>query len=457
MLENNEILNNYSLSDKELSTVDKYRKLRETSVLTIMFTDIKGFTSLTEEKGESFSINIRQTHDSILVPIIEENNEGLIVKHIGDSIMAVFSEPSTAVARAIKIQQELNRFNQENPDKINIEIRIGLHMGQITVENDINLDLFGRHVNRASRVEGLADGGQIYMTYPVFDSAKGWLSQHLVDSVIWKKHGDYFLKGIKEPIDIYEVTDSKINKPKPPVSGKKKRVIPPLGIVFLLLLIGAAITISVMQFQKTSVWLVDFWPTKIYFNKSGERLNLDNNNPGKTRKVLNKVKSGDYVLYYDVSRMVRYYASVNIKRGKNYIKPDFEEHRLPGSYRTLSLNKKNNYKDIIPVSRIKDYSIFNNKNKEIFYKTEINYSIKGKRTSTKPDEFTFTVKWTLNVNNNEVNADNKTSASTEKESFVIYEDELHYYEVVYNIGVGTNRNNTNFEIRPGFVKISPED
>ncbi|MCK4653378.1 MAG: hypothetical protein KAU01_02925, partial [Candidatus Cloacimonetes bacterium] len=105
MLENNGVLKNYSLSDKELSTVDKYRKLRETSVLTIMFTDIKGFTQLTEEKGESFSINIRQTHDSILVPIIEENNEGLIVKHIGDSIMAVFSEPSTAVARAIKIQQ----------------------------------------------------------------------------------------------------------------------------------------------------------------------------------------------------------------------------------------------------------------------------------------------------------------------------------------------------------------
>ena len=453
MLENNEVLNKYLLSDKEISTVDKYRKLCETSVLTIMFTDIKGFTSLTEGKGESFSINIRQTHDSILVPIIEENNEGLIVKHIGDSIMAVFSEPSTAVAKAIKIQQELNRFNHENPDKINIEIRIGLHMGQVTVENNINLDLFGRHVNRASRVEGLADGGQIYMTYPIFDSAKGWLSQHLVDSVIWKKHGGYFLKGIKEPIDIYEVTDSKINKPKPPVSGKKKRVIPPLGIAFLLLLIGAAITISVMQFQKTSVWLVDFWPTKVYFNKSGEKLNLDNNPPGKTRKVLNKVKSGDYVLYYNVSRMVRYYASVNIKRGKNYIKPDFKEFRLPGSYRTLSLNKKNNYEDIIPVSRIKNYSIFNNKNKEIFYKTEINYSIKGKRTSTNPDEFTFTVKWTLNVNGNEVSADKKTATSTEKESFVIYEDELHYYEVVYNIGVGTNRNNANFEIRPGFKKI----
>lgn len=457
MLEKDGIFKSYSLSDKELSTVDKYRKLRETSVLTIMFTDIKGFTSLTEEKGESFSINIRQTHDSILVPIIEKNNEGLIVKHIGDSIMAVFSEPSTAVARAIKIQQELNRFNRGNPDKINIDIRIGLHMGQVTVENNINLDLFGRHVNRASRVEGLADGGQIYMTYPVFDSSKGWLNQHLVDSVIWKKHCGYFLKGIQEPIEIYEVADSKITQPKPPVSGKKKRAISSLGIAFLLLLIGAAITIGVMQFKKTSVWLVDFWPTEVYFNKSGERLNLDNNSPGKTRKILNQVKPGDYLLCYDVSRMVRYYASVSIKRGKNHIKPKFKEYRLPSSYRTLSLNEKNDYEDIILVSQIKDYSIFNDKNNEIFYKTEINFSLGGKRTSTYPDEFTFTVKWTLNVNGKIISTDTRTSTSTEKESFVIYEDELHYYKVIYNLGVGTNRNNANFEIRPGFFKISRED
>ena len=81
----------------------------------------------------------------------------------------------------------------------------------------------------------------------------------------------------------------------------------------------------------------------------------------------------------------------------------------------------------------------------------------GKRTSTYPDEFTFTVKWTLNVNGKIISTDTRTSTSTEKESFVIYEDELHYYKVIYNLGVGTNRNNANFEIRPGFFKISRED
>ena len=330
-------------------------------------------------------------------------------------------------------------------------------MGQVAVENEINLDLFGRHVNRASRVEGLADGGQIYMTYPVFDSAKGWLSQHLVDSVIWKKHGRYFLKGIKEPIDIYEVADSKINQPKPPVSGKKKRTLPPLGIAFLLLLVGAAITIGVMQFQKTSIWLVDFWPTEVYFNKNGERLHLDNNPPGKTRKILNKVKSGDYILYYNVSRMVRYYAGVSIKRGKNHIKSDFKEHRLPGIYRMISLKESNKFKDKVSGYRTENYTIYNLKNEEIPYKTEMNFSLMGKRTSKDFEEYTYNLEWKLNINGDIVSEDSKSFTSTTKESFVIFEDELHYFELVYNIGVGTNRNNANFEITSGFKEISREN
>ena len=118
MIKENVIKQDYSLSQKELSSVDNYRKLRETSVLTVMFTDIKGFTELTENKGEVFSAKVRKTHNELLIPIIEENNDGLIVKHIGDSIMAVFSEPSTAVARAIIIQQALNKFNKENSENI---------------------------------------------------------------------------------------------------------------------------------------------------------------------------------------------------------------------------------------------------------------------------------------------------------------------------------------------------
>ena len=449
----NGIKQNYSLSKKELISVDNYRKIRETSVLTVMFTDIKGFTDLTEEKGEIFSTKVRKIHNSILIPIIEENSEGLIVKHIGDSIMAVFSEPSTAVIQAIKIQQALNKFNKQNPDDINLEVRIGLHMGQIAIENDINLDLFGRHVNRASRVEGLADGKQVYMTYPVFDSARGWIELHKAGDISWKKHGAYFLKGIKEPIDIYEVADTTIIKPKPPQKGRKKRAVPKIGIILSLIILGVVLSFAIMQFQKIQVKLIEFWPEIVYFNKSGEKLLLDDGPIGKNRILLNKIKRGDYLIYYDVSRMVRYYAPISVRRGKNNINPDFKEYRLPSIYRTISLNEKNKYKDELIANRTTEYSLFDIDNKEIQYKAILEVSIKGiENTSGK---FEFTAEWKIDLNGENVCIGTKTSSIELKERFVIYEEELHFYEIILNLCVGTKQNYANVEITPSFKTVSP--
>ncbi len=452
MVEKNGIKQNYSLSQKELTSVDNYRKLRETSVLTVMFTDIKGFTQLTEEKGEIFSGQVRKTHNKILIPIIEENNDGLIVKHIGDSIMAVFSEPSTAVVQAIKIQQALNEFNLHNPDNINLEVRIGLHMGQVALENEIDLDLFGRHVNRAARVEGLADGKQIYMTYPVFDSARGWIDQHKVGAVSWKKHGAYFLKGIKEPIDIYEVADTSIQKPKPPLTGRKKRGIPKIGILLSLILLGVVLSFAIMQFQKTQVWLIEFWPENVYFNASGEKLLLDDNPVGKSRKILNDVKRGDHLIYYNVSRMVRYYAPITIKRGKNNIKPDFKEYRLPSIYRTISLNKKNKFKNEIVANRTAEYTLFNLDNAEIPFIADIEISLKGEQTAS--GKYMFKAEWMIDLNGENICFGTKNSSEEFKESLIIYEDELHYYKVILNLCVGTNKNNANIEITPSFKDAS---
>ncbi|MBN1595392.1 adenylate/guanylate cyclase domain-containing protein, partial [candidate division FCPU426 bacterium] len=115
MMENNFSDDLLALTQEELSTIDKYRRIKETSVLTIMFTDIKDFTRITEEKGELYSAELRQHHDRILLETIQENQGGLVIKHIGDSVMAVFSEPSTAVARALKIQERISVFNEAHP------------------------------------------------------------------------------------------------------------------------------------------------------------------------------------------------------------------------------------------------------------------------------------------------------------------------------------------------------
>lgn len=201
------------LSGQESTSLQDYISSHHTTVLTVMFTDIKGYTELTEEKGESYVEEIRRAHDVLLQGIIEEDNSGLILKHIGDSVMAVFAEPSRAVDRAILIQQKLVNFNRENPQWDDIEVRIGLHMGQVTIEGEVTFDIFGRHVNRAARIESLADGGQVFMSYTVFDSARSWLS-HQTDYG-WQSHSYFRLKGISEPVEIFEAWDKTLRKPAP--------------------------------------------------------------------------------------------------------------------------------------------------------------------------------------------------------------------------------------------------
>jgi hypothetical protein len=141
------------------------------------------------------------------------------VKSIGDSLMCIFAKPSVAVERAIEIQETLAEYNQSHSDDSPIEVRIGMHMGQVLVEDELQTDVFGRHVNRAARVESLADGGQVLLTLSVYDSAKGWLTER---QLIWHDHGEYLLKGIDGATKIYEVCRPNCPGPRTP-RGKRVR------------------------------------------------------------------------------------------------------------------------------------------------------------------------------------------------------------------------------------------
>ena len=227
------------LSELELSSIDEYRKKRNTAVLTIMFTDIQGFTNLAETRGDTKVHELHEYHDGIIKTAIEENNSGVIIKYIGDSVMAVFAEPTGAARAALRIQRDLKRFNLEHPELDDIVVRIGLHMGQTVLENKMQTDLFGRHVNKAARIEGLASGGHIYLSYTVFDSIKSWL---IDQNAGFQLHGRYHLKGIPQPEDIYEIYQTEVVKPLPPRNAKKQgRLLTVLAMAAAALLVCAVI------------------------------------------------------------------------------------------------------------------------------------------------------------------------------------------------------------------------
>lgn len=201
------------IGKSDVGIIEKYMKEVNVSVLTIMFTDIKGFTELTEKKGDLYAKKIRDVHDKILEESIESEHGGRIVKYIGDAILAVFSSPSIAVEKSIMIQEKIAKYCG------GLQVRIGIHIGEVILDNNISADIFGRHVNIASRIEGLADGGQVYISSNVFDSAKGWLKQK-EDTCSYKDHGFYKVKGIEDAIKIYEIYNPSTTKTKKPLNLK---------------------------------------------------------------------------------------------------------------------------------------------------------------------------------------------------------------------------------------------
>ncbi|WP_086480199.1 adenylate/guanylate cyclase domain-containing protein [Oceanospirillum sanctuarii] len=317
------------LSGQESNSLRDYISSHHTTVLTVMFTDIKGYTELTEEKGESYVEEIRRAHDILLQGIIEEDNSGLILKHIGDSVMAVFAEPSRAVDRAILIQQKLVAFNQENPQWDDIEVRIGLHMGQVTVEGEVTFDIFGRHVNRAARIEGLADGGQVYMSYTVFDSARSWLSHHT--DFGWQSHGYFKLKGISEPVELFEAWDKNLRKPAPPKNAKAIKNKPRSLFIAAAVLLGVAITVAVNAFKATEVRLKAPYPDHLYTSE-WQKVPLEGKASDPERRVALDFEAGEYPFFYLISESGVRYSTVRLERGDNLLTPDYKNYSLPAFY-----------------------------------------------------------------------------------------------------------------------------
>ncbi len=180
----------------------------------VMFTDIVGSTAYFEQYGDQAGLAMVERHNRLLFPHII-NHQGVIVKTIGDAIMAGFPSAHSAVSSAVSMQKVLRRHNQTQSEQEQIQVRIGINCGPVLCHGG---DLFGDVVNAAARVESLARGGQI-----------------LVASAVENQLGDSFeparviydavrLKGKQELIQVYEVRWDP--DAKPIQSGHSDRLTP---------------------------------------------------------------------------------------------------------------------------------------------------------------------------------------------------------------------------------------
>ena len=132
--------------------------------LTVLFTDLRGSTQLYREIGDAPAFGCVMNHFDVLRAAIADEN-GALVKTIGDAVMAVFRRPAGALRAILKAQQVL----ASPPGGMRpLMLKVGIHSGPcIAVTLNGRLDYFGCTVNLAARLEGLSSGGNVIISSAV--------------------------------------------------------------------------------------------------------------------------------------------------------------------------------------------------------------------------------------------------------------------------------------------------
>jgi class 3 adenylate cyclase len=170
--------------------------------LTFLFTDLKGSTALYERVGDLAAYDLVRSHFHVLHDIVAEET-GAVVKTIGDAVMATFVTPDHALVAALRMREGMDRLNQERGHQ-DLMLKIGMHEGPcLAVNLNDRQDFFGQTVNIASRVQNLAVDRSIFATEPVVrnDAVAALLAASHLSPVA----RDTILKGVSEPVRIYEI------------------------------------------------------------------------------------------------------------------------------------------------------------------------------------------------------------------------------------------------------------
>ena len=225
---------------KERVKLDSRLQSEFSKKITIMFTDIKGSTSFYESRGDIDGRVMVHRHNEIVLPAIEES-KGTLIKTIGDATMSLYDEPSNAIKAAMQIQKRLKAYNGGRPEGEQIHVRVGLNYGTGIVEET---DVFGDVVNVASRVESLADAGEIMLTEDLYREVKS------DDEFIFRYVDSIAVKGKSDPIKVFRLVwqneDLHMGKTRKAVEAPQKK-----EGVFVLEASLAESTLKVSGFERS--------------------------------------------------------------------------------------------------------------------------------------------------------------------------------------------------------------
>ena len=159
----------------------------------VWFADIVGFTRLAAE-NETLALRLVETLQAAATAAVE-SHEGKIVKFMGDGVLAEFA---SAKGGAVGGMQLLLRFGQltEGWPQGPHQLRLGMHLGDVTVAADG--DIYGDGVNKAARLEGLAEPGRLLVSEDVYRQLRSR------PDLILTELGSRMVKGYDDPLLVYD-------------------------------------------------------------------------------------------------------------------------------------------------------------------------------------------------------------------------------------------------------------
>jgi adenylate cyclase len=193
-----------------LENPDSFKLGGANQTITVLFADIRGFTSMSERENPEKVVGLLNHYFSAMTEIIFAHG-GTLDKYIGDELMALFGAPTAtpedarnAVTVAVEMQQRIGDLNQDLVEMGygTIEVGIGLHTGVATVgyigsEQRSEYTAIGDTVNLASRLQSNSKGGQILISEATAKAAGNIFPM--------AKREPLMVKNRQQPVELYEV------------------------------------------------------------------------------------------------------------------------------------------------------------------------------------------------------------------------------------------------------------
>jgi adenylate cyclase len=178
---------------------------------SVLFVDIRGFTSLSEDKSPESIVEFLNDYFTRITDIVLKHG-GHVNKFVGDEAMAIFGAPipnahhaEAAVRAALDIRDEIARFDQEREmEEVTIQVGIGVNSGEMLAGNlgswkKMEYTVIGDNVNVAARLTSLAKPGEILITRRTYVLTQECIPLRL------EKRGKIPVKGRKIKIDVFNV------------------------------------------------------------------------------------------------------------------------------------------------------------------------------------------------------------------------------------------------------------